>query len=266
MQEMLSKMNTWMIYLVLLVVTIFTAYFFIAIKNFLQKINVSMKKGRGKNSSMGCTSLFVFLIVGLFLFIVFRFLVLFSPFSSDELVAKTNAYHPDENFGDFKLVVGFFEKGEQVNEETYFIKGHRWLVKGEILQWQSLLERVGLKKMYRITHLQGQYNTAKPNSNQRANSYTLIHDDQNALWRMLSSACQAVHLVRIETISTDALIPNYKDTITLWITSKGFLVRINTEKNGGGTIKNRGDEKDSGVSTKKAYSTEYPGREEAIKR
>jgi hypothetical protein len=265
MQDILSKMNTWMIYLALLVVTLFAAYFLIAIKNFGQQIKGSTKKGGKEKSSMGCATLFLFLAAGLFLFVVLRYLVLYSPFTSDELIGQANAYHPDKNFGDFKLVVGLFKKGFPLSTETYFIKGDRWLVKGEILQWHGLLGYVGLKKMYRITHVQGQYNTGKPNTNQRANSYTLIHDDQNALWRMLSSACQAAHLLRIEAISTDALLPNYKDTITLWITQKGFLLRSNNAKKGNGSIQSRGDTK-ACTLTKKTKSSQYPNREEAIKR
>lgn len=263
MQEMLYKMNTWMIYLVLLVGTIFVAYFAIAIANFTQKMKSSMKKGGKKKSSLGCVTLLVLFVAVLFLFVVFRYMTLYSQFRSDEMIALINASRAQENLGDFKLTMAFMEKGEQDHKENYVIKGQRWLIKGELLQWNAFMKYVGLNQMQRITHIQGWQPSTNSNPQQRPNSYTLIRDDQNTLWRFLSSACRAVGLVRIRTISTEPQLPNYKNTLTLWITTKGFLFRASNEKP---LVEQNQQPAKPAVPGKNKKPPVYPEREEAIKR
>ncbi|OPZ68184.1 MAG: hypothetical protein BWY83_02390 [bacterium ADurb.Bin478] len=269
MQETLGHMNTWTIYLLLLVITIFAAYFCIAVAGFLQKLKLSMTKKKNGKSSMGCLTLLILVTAGLFLFVVFRYLVLYAPFSTDEPIAKITAQQADDHLGDFKLAVVFIEKGEPTHSGNYVIKGQRWLIKGEILQWHRWLSAFGLKKMYRTTHVLGQLVT-KTNAGARANSYTLIKDDQNALWRTLSSACKALGLVRVKSICSEAVAPNYRETVSVWISDSGLKVRLNNVQADAHGVKNGGNKKngahETGDAVKKTQSNGYPDREEAIQR
>ncbi len=262
MQEMLYKMNTWMIYLVLLVATIFVAYFAIAIANFLQKMKTSMKKGGKKKSSLGCATLLVLSCAALFLFVVFRYMTLYSQFRSDEMIAQISASQAEENLGNFTLNISFIEKGELDHKANYIIKGQRWLIKGELLQWNALLRYIGLNKMQRITHIQGWLPNTTGKPQQRANSYTLIRDDLNTIWRMLSSISKTMGLVRIQTVSIEPQLPNYKNTYSLWISSKGFILRSGNEK----AVSERNQKQAKTAAQEKKKRVEYPEREEAIKR
>ncbi|NLP12241.1 hypothetical protein GX408_17720 [bacterium] len=269
MQETLGHMNTWTIYLLLLVITIFTAYFCLAMVGFLNKLKHSMTRKKDGKSSMGCLTLLILLTAGLFLFIVFRFLVLYTPFSTDEPIAKITAQQAEDHLGDFKLVVAFMEKGEPTHSGNYVIKGQRWLIKGEILHWHRWLSAFGLKKMYRTTHILGQYVTKTP-AGARANSYTLIKDDQNALWHTLSSGCKALGLVRVKSVSSEPVAPNYRETASVWISDSGLKVRLNNGPGAGDEMKNGGNKKngahETGSAVKKTKPNGYPDREEAIQR
>jgi hypothetical protein len=268
MQDTLAKMNTWMVYLVLLVITLFAAYFLIALGSFFGKMKASVKKGGKKKSSMGCLTLLLVLVGFGLVFIIFRFVVLYTPYSGDTLIARVNSYKPDQPIADFKLVVGFFEKGEQLHAETYFIKGNRWQIKGEWVQWRSPLQHIGLKKSFRLTHIMGQYINVKAGSTAKANSYTLIRDDQNTLWRYLVASCKTIGLVNIQTITSEALAPNYHDTVAVWITEQALKIRAGDDK---ASISSSGEKKRSApeeTSTKplKSNKREYPRSEEQIRR
>ena len=222
-----------------------------------------MKRNSGKKSSFGCSTLLILLLLGVLLFTLLRFLMLYTSFTVEEPVAQVIASPPDEPLGNFKLAVTFMEKGEKVRSENYYIKGNRWLIKGELLQWHRTLGALGLKKMYRLTHIQGQYVATKANAQQRSNGYTLIDDDQSTLWRLLSSVYKALGLVQIQTIRSEAQPPVYKNTIILWVSAKGFLAlhELERPKNSGATIKanHQPQEEESGTS-------QYPDREEDIRR
>jgi hypothetical protein len=268
MQDTLAKMNTWMVYLVLLVITLFAAYFMIALGSFFGKMKASVKKGGKKKSSMGCLTLLVVLVGFVLVFVVFRFVVLYTPYTGESMVARVNSYKPDQPIADFKLVVGFYEKGEQLHAETYFIKGNRWQVKGEWVQWRSPFTFVGLKKSFRLTHIQGQYINIKAGSASRANSYTLVHDDKNALWRSLVSFCKTVGLVKIQEIASDAVAPNFRDTAVVWISEQTFKIRVGEEK---ATLSAPGEKKrtlaqEASPGTAKSSKREYPRSEEQIRR
>jgi len=269
MQETLGHMNTWTVYLLLLVITIFAAYFCLAVAGFLRKLKLSMSKKKDGKPSLGCLTLLILLTAGIFLFVVFRYLVLYTPFSTDEPIAKITAQQAEAHLGDFKLAVTFIEKCESPHTGNYVIKGQRWLLKGEILHWHRWLSAFGLKKMYRSTHILGQYVT-KTNAGARANSYTLIKDDQNALWRTLSSICKALGLVRVKSVSSEAVLPNYRETVFVWISDSGLKMRLNNGQAAAHSGKNGGNKKndapETGSAVKKTKPNRYPDHEEAIQR
>lgn len=265
MLDTLAKMNTWMVYLILLLITLFAAYFFIALGAFVGKMK-TWKKGGKKNSSLGLIALLLALLGFVLAFIVIRFMILYTPYTGNTLIARVNSYKPDQPIADFKLVVGFFEKGEQINAETYYIKGQRWQLKGEWAQWRSPFHYLGLKKSFRLTHVQGQYINAKTST--RANSYALIRDDKNALWRSLVSFCKTVGLVQILTLTTEANTPNYRDTAAVWISEQGLLVRYNNDSVavGRATDKKPSTPPEAGRARPKSSKKEYPRSEEQIRR
>jgi len=269
MQETLGHMNTWTVYLLLLVITIFAGYLCLAVAGFLRKLKLSMSKKKDGKPSLGCLTLLILLTAGIFLFVVFRYLVLYTPFSTDEPIAKITAQQAEAHLGDFKLAVTFIEKGESTHTGNYVIKGQRWLLKGEILHWHRWLSAFGLKKMYRSTHILGQYVT-KTNAGARANSYTLIKDDQNALWRTLSSICKALGLVRVKSVSSEAVLPNYRETVFVWISDSGLKMRLNNGQAAAHSGKNGGNKKndapETGSAVKKTKPNRYPDHEEAIQR
>lgn len=268
MQDTLAKMNTWMVYLVLLVITLFAAYFMIALSAFFGKMKASVKKGGKKKSSMGCLTLLLVLAGFAMAFIVFRFVVLYTPYSGESMIARVNSYKPDQPMADFKLVVGFYEKGEQLHAETYFIKGNRWQLKGEWVRWRSPFQYIGLKTSFRLTHIQGQYVNVKAGSAARANSYTLIRDDKNALWRSLVSFCKTIGLVKIQTIASDAMVPNLRDTAAVWISEQAIKIRFGEEKQNLSTQveKKRSPAEEASPRTTKNSKKEYPRSEEQIRR
>jgi hypothetical protein len=260
MFQQLAKMNTWMIYLVLFLITVFAAYFIIALVNFFGRVKASFKKGGKKKSSMGLVSIMVIILFVAFLFVVFRIMILYAPLNGETLIAKVSCQKVAADLGDLKLNVAFFEKGEQLQSENYIIRGNRWLVKGEILQWASPFGYLGLKQTYRLTHVLGQYVNVEGKS--RSNSYTLIRDDQNSLWRILVSTFSFVGVFRIQTVVIEPQVPDYREAKTIWI-SKNILVirsfdpKIDTNRNN--TAKQR-------LEIKKQKNAAYPERDEDVKR
>ena len=156
MLEKMATFNSVVVYLLLFLVAIVGTYILISLSNAGKKMsqNNSSKKSRG---GLGClTVLFLFLVTFSMLFFT-AYLRAYHAFDQEELVGYLQCEPVPGNAHSFVLTFTPVIKGKEQTASKYSINGDQWAIGGDIVKWKSFLNFMGLKSMYRLTQVEGQY-------------------------------------------------------------------------------------------------------------
>lgn len=226
MNELFANMNTVLVYGLLFIITLIAAYLLLAIRNAFKK-----KKKEGKKSSkLGCLVSLVLLLTAIALFSTLAYLRAFHAFTKQELVAFLQCQPSNVELVDFKLVYIPVINGKPQQAETFLLKGDQWMVEGDILKWEDMVNFLGLHTMYRLTRIAGRYSDIKNAESKRTSSYSLITGQNNGFWLFLYNIGERIPLIRSIYGNAVFSYPAYGHYFKIYVTTSGFSAEKKAKK------------------------------------
>jgi hypothetical protein len=74
-------------------------------------------------------------------------------------------------------LIQFDKTGKQISDDSYEVAGDRWLLQGDILKFPSWVNILGLHSGYKLTRLQGQYDSISDENTQKHQAIELNGGD-----------------------------------------------------------------------------------------
>lgn len=184
-----------------------------------EKVKPPSKKSLGLFST-----LFILLIIATAV-LVLAVTRVYIAFSSHEKVAIVECYH-SPSFGDnaFELVLTRIENGKYQTPESFIIKGQDWSLGGDILEWQSFMNVLGLKSMYRLTRLQGRYDEAVDEMTQNLTAYPLVEEEIDEFWEKLYEIAVKSPIIKSAHKNFVAAHPFFGDYFEIYVTPSGYTM------------------------------------------
>lgn len=124
-----------------------------------------------------------FALSGMLLFAGF-FLQAYHAFNLERPVAEIVA-HPLEAPGKNRGAVVQVSTLDSPAARFLIIRGDQWMIEGDILKWDPLLNFLGLHTRYRLTRLRGRYLRTQDERNRPHTIHSLTPREENPLWRIL---------------------------------------------------------------------------------
>lgn len=128
--------------------------------------------------------LLVWIIFSTILFFIGFFLRAYQAFSVDKPVAVVQILSTGEP-GTVVVNLTRYRAGTFQPEEQFPVNGERWVLEGEILEWNEWLNFMGLGARYRFTRLQGRYPGAAAAGHRPAGTHSLAADESHLFWRYI---------------------------------------------------------------------------------
>ncbi len=223
MDKILS-MNSEIVLIGLFVATFLIAWLLSAAIS--KRKTAAQEKTKPTKRSFGFFStLFVLLIITTAV-LVLAVTRVYISFSSHEKVAIVECYH-SPHFGDnaFELVLTRIENSTYQTPESYIIKGQDWSLGGDILEWQSFMNVLGLKSMYRLSRLQGRYINAEDEMTQNLTAYPLVEEEQDDYWEKLYNIAVKMPLIKSAHKNFVASHPFFGDYFEIYVTPSGYTMQ-----------------------------------------
>ncbi len=92
-------------------------------------------------------------------------------------------------------------------DETFRIKGDRWMLEGHIIRFQPWLSFLGLKPIYQLTRIQGSYYSIEEERNSERTVYSLVDNSEEEWWKWLYQKADSIPFMEMaygSAISQDA--------------------------------------------------------------
>lgn len=221
----LEHADSWLIYLLLLVLLFFIVWFF---SLFGRKAETIQKDGVTYVKRKRTLGLFSSLFVLILLALLMMFLVLhrtFTVFSQHELVAIVEC---KPTFGDsaksFELVYTSMVNDKSGTPMSYDINGEKWLLGGDILEWQSFMYTLGFKSMYRLTRIQGSWIAAEDERLHPVSAHALVEKERHEFWEKLYIIVTNIPLIKSVHQNYVSSYPFYGDTFHIYVTTTGYTL------------------------------------------
>jgi len=164
------------------------------------------------------TSLF-----GMFLFFGF-FLRAYHAFTYEKPVAEIITQPLGENSLSQVTLKQFLPTGTQISR-NFLIRGDQWVIEGDVLKWDPLVNFLGLHTRYRLTRLRGRYLTTQDEVAKKKTIYSLVKDENHVFWRYLYRYGHRLPL--INTVYGSAAFQASLDggRYLIYVGISGFVVR-----------------------------------------
>lgn len=222
-------MNSWLLYLLLFLFCFVAALFIGKIQGWGDKAKGSKGKTR---SSLGCLVMALLLASAFVLLVFASFIFTFSPFSPNRAVLTIQTTLAITKSADFTLTMK--NAGQTTPPEQKFnINGTAWGLGGEVLVWKKPLPSLGLRPMYRLTHLRGYYPSGSTAAGRKPTLQKLATSGDHLLYRTAARLNKTIPMATIlpTQTATQPLLLNSK--YTLFITPEGFRLLAGDGRNGG---------------------------------
>jgi Na+-transporting methylmalonyl-CoA/oxaloacetate decarboxylase gamma subunit len=92
-------------------------------------------------------------------------------------------------------------------DETFRIKGDRWMLEGHIIRFQPWLSFIGLKPIYQLTRIQGSYYSIDEERNSERTVYALVDSSDEEWWKWMYQKSESIPFMDMaygSAISQDA--------------------------------------------------------------
>ncbi len=223
MLDQLLELGDVTILLVLFGVTFLIAWFLSAVYNRGKELK---DKGRAASKrTMGCfTTLVLFLLLSL-VFVVLAFQRAYSSFTRHQLVAVVQCY-PTYGLSphSFELRMTRMIDGKAAEEQSFILRGDQWSLGGDILEWHSLMNFIGLHSMYRLTRVQSRYIRAEDEIADELSAYALVPDEKSDVWETLYEWAPKLPIIKSAHQNFVVAYPSYGDTFEVYVTPTGYTL------------------------------------------
>lgn len=229
MLDQLAEASDVVILLALFALTFVIAWFLSAAYS---KSKDLREKGRvTRKRTMGCfTTLVLVLLVGLVV-TVLAFRRSYSSFTRQERVAEVKCYPTYGLSQDlFELRLIRYHHGRPGEAESYILRGEQWSLGGDILQWHSLMNFLGLHSMYRLTRVQGRYVRAEDEIVKDLSAYALVKEEQSEFWESLYDWAPRLPIIQSAHQNFVVAYPSFGDTFNVYVTNSGYTLERFLEK------------------------------------
>jgi hypothetical protein len=124
-----------------------------------------------------------------------------------------------------RIILTQFVTPDSQTTSLFLIKGDQWVLEGDVLKWDTLLNYFGLHSRYRLTRIRGRYLRTQDEISHQSTIYSLIKDEDHILWRNLY---QFGHLLPIvDTVYGNAIFQysSRRETYWVYLNNTGFIAR-----------------------------------------
>ncbi len=160
---------------------------------------------------------------GLLLFFGF-FLRAYQTFNDEQPVAEITAQPLEASPAGPGAVlrVSFPDSGAARN---FFIRGDQWMIEGDILKWDPLLNFLGFHTRYRLTRLRGRYLKTADEKQGPSTIHSLVAQEDHPFWRRLYEFGPRMPLV--STVYGNAVFhtSSRPQAYQVFVGTSGFIVR-----------------------------------------
>lgn len=169
-------------------------------------------------------SLLIVMLVGLGLGIIFfgAFVQSLTSFEGEELVAEVFCQSVDEKAHTMEMILIEKHGPDAQRPQRFSLTGDRWLISGDILEWSSGVNFLGLKTMYKLTRIGGYFAAAQNDSEMNVNQYSLVPEEETPRWAWLYK--NGYYFPFIETSHSKNVTgyPEPGKKVGIYVTSMGF--------------------------------------------
>ena len=231
-RDQILTMNSWLVYLLLFVITFIIASILMRLSHASQKLVEQVKNTSPKKSSRFGFLSAIFLLLLLSVTIFFSaFIRSYHAFTKKELVAIVKCYPPQSKNANFDLTLITIVDGAKEDSMRFPIKGNQWALGGDILKWDDVVNFLGLHTMYRLTRLEGRYARAADQSEKPSTVYALGKEEQSPVWRMLYTIGHRLPFVTSVYGNTVFNYPAFGSYFKVYVTTSGFITeRVEARK------------------------------------
>lgn len=219
----MANMSTWFVYLALFVISLMAAHLLLGMGKWATKVKSSVGKSGNAGSSKSSLFKLLFLLIAAAMVVFFALhFYYYAPLNGEMLTARLNFSPASENKSAYQVQYTPFEGGQPESAKKFTLKGNCFAVEAEVLQWPSLLKKIGFPVMFRLTKLQG---------------YIVVHDEkrsvgeaalagggQNSVWQIVQKASQILQLAKTKRLKSDLFFPANGDASEVYVTSAGIRI------------------------------------------
>jgi hypothetical protein len=162
-------------------------------------------------------------VFGMLLFAGF-FLRAYQVYTMEEPVAEIYT-EPLDTESTCRVTLKQFVDGDSQITKSFLIKGDQWMLEGDILKWDNLINFLGLQTRYRLTRIRGRYILTEDELNQQQTVYSLVENETHPTWRLLYK--YGTNLPFVSTVYGDAVfqVSDSNTAYLVFVTPSGFIVR-----------------------------------------
>lgn len=187
--------------------------------------------GRKNIKAPGITASLRNLVVITFFIAVSGVLIFFSlfyrayhRFTYEEPVAQIEVIPVEDKMSIVKLKQ--FVNDDSSSVEEYQIHGDQWMIEGDILKWDGIVNFLGLHTRYRLTRIRGRYIKTSEELSKTSTVYSLIEDEENPFWSVMYDVGHSLPLVSSVYGNASYQMSNSEKKFNLFVSTSGFVVRV----------------------------------------
>ena len=152
------------------------------------------------------------------------FLRSYYAFSWEKPIAEITIESVNENLTNRIILTQFISPDSQITS-VFLIKGDQWVLEGDILKWDTLLNFFGLHSRYRLTRIRGRYLRTQDEISRQSTIFSLIRDEDHPIWRYLYQFGDLLPIV--DTVYGNAIFQysKTKETFLVFLSDTGFIAR-----------------------------------------
>jgi hypothetical protein len=106
----------------------------------------------------------------------------------------------------------------------YRLLGQQWALEGHILKWDDWLNFLGLRTMYKLTHVRGRYLRAEDETSKPGTVYSFVANEEDPRWHFLYEYGPRLPFVRAVYGNTVFTFPSQTKTFEIYVTTSGFMI------------------------------------------
>ncbi len=222
--EKLTTLNSGIIYLLLFLIAVVGSYFLLSLTTAGQKLKENAASGGEKKSgSLGCLTVLFLLLVALSFLFFTAYIRAYQAFDHEQLVALVECERATDNTHRFLMKYSPVIKDEPQTPKEFKIVGDQWVVGGDIVKWKSYLNFLGLKSMYRLTRVEGQF--VRENNEKTPSAYYLDSQRESAFWQKMYAIGDKLFVVSGVYGAKVFNNPGYGSIYEIYVTEDAYIVK-----------------------------------------
>ena len=227
MNSLLAKipnLNSAMVYGLLFLIAVVGSYFLLSLASAGEKLKKNTASaGKKKSGGLGCLTVLFLLLVALSFLFFTAYIRAYQAFNQEQLVALVECERTTDNSLGFVVKYSPVIKNKPQTPKDFKIVGDQWVVGGDIVKWKSSLTFLGLKSMYRLTRLEGQF--VRENNDKVPSTYFLDPKSKSTFWEKMYDIGDKLFVVSGVYGAKVYNNPGYGSIYEIYVTEDAYTVK-----------------------------------------